>query len=359
MDIQIKWFYRLGFLLLLFIVTFIFWKLQQVWLPILKVTMTILSPFLIAAFITYLLNPIIERLHDSGLHRGVSVLIIYLLFFGGVGYALYKGIPVFIDELKDLSEDVPAFAEQYRNWLSSIQKEAAAWPNGIKERIYDGIIEMEKAIDRFLTSILNGMLNVLNAFVLIALIPFIAFYMLKDYNVLKKAVWYLTPRKWRKEGVLFLQDVDQSLGGYIRGQLLVCVIVGALSALLLWLIGMKYALLLGFIIGITNVIPYFGPLIGAFPAVVIAATTSMKMVVITLVIVFTLQFVEGNILSPFIVGKTLQMHPLLIMFSLLAGGEIAGILGLILAVPVLAILRVGLLHGRVHFAKRKRESEST
>ena len=123
------------------------------------------------------------------------------------------------------------------------------------------------------------------------------------------------------------------------GSLLVCVIIGTLSALLFWIFDLKYPLLLGLIIAATNVIPYFGPIIGAVPAVIIAATTSGKLVFITLAIVFGLQFIEGNILSPYIVGKSLHMHPLMIMAALTGGGEIGGIIGMILAVPVLAILK--------------------
>lgn len=153
---------------------------------------------------------------------------------------------------------------------------------------------------------------------------------------------------------MFIRDVDKSLGGYIRGQLLVCLVIGVISATLFWVFGMKYPLLLGFIIAITNIIPYFGPIIGAVPAVIIAATLSVKMVIITLIIIVVLQFVEGNILSPLIVGKSLHMHPLIIMLSLLAGGEAGGIIGLIMAVPILAILKISLIHARKLLMNRHR-----
>lgn len=356
MDIQIKWFYRLGFLLLFFVVIFLFWKLRQLWLPIIQGMVKILTPFLIAAFITYLLNPLVERIHARGLHRGVAVFIIYALFFGSIGFALYKGIPTFIDELKDFSENAPLFSEQYRLWLDNIQRETSSWPDGVQERVNDGIGMVEVAVDRFVTKVMTGLLNLANAAVIIALIPFIAFYMIKDYDALRKALWYMTPRKWRKKGIQFLREVDQSLGAYIRGQLFVCFLIGIVSAILFWMIGMKYALLLGIIIGITNVIPYFGPLIGAFPAVMIAATTSIKMVVMTIVIVLVLQFIEGNLLGPVIVGKTLQMHPLVIMFGLLIGGEIGGIIGLILIVPVFAIMKIAIIQVRDHFIMAKKVS---
>jgi predicted PurR-regulated permease PerM len=352
MNIQMKWFYRLGFLLLLFVVTYFFLKINMVWQPIFNIIFTVIFPFLVAGLITYLLHPLVEKIHEMGIHRGLAVVIIYSLFFGGIGFALYKGVPVFVKQIRDLAENLPYFANQYRYWLESIQDQTSRWPMGLHERIEDGIVGFEKRLETLLSTVLTSMVNILNSLFVIAIIPFIAFYMLKDINVLKKAAWYLTPRKWRQQGILFLRDVNSSLGSYIRGQLLVCVVIGTISAILFWVVKMNYPLLLGFIIGVTNVIPYFGPVIGAIPAVIIAATISVKMVIFVLIIIFALQFLEGNILSPLIVGKSLHMHPLMIMFALLAGGEVAGVIGLILAVPILAILKVAIIHARNHFIKK-------
>ncbi len=227
------------------------------------------------------------------------------------------------------------------------------WPDGIQGRMNDGIDAFEKKLDSLLTVIVSFLVNFLNSAIVIMMIPFIAFYMLKDFHLIKRAVWYLTPKQWRRQGIRFLRDVDESLGSYIRGQLLVCVIIGGAAALFFWFFHLRYPLLLGFFVGITDVIPYFGPIIGAIPAVVIAATMSAKLVIITIIIIFVLQFLEGNILSPYIVGKSLHMHPLLIMFAITAGGEISGILGLILAVPVLVVLRVGIIHAKNHFSRSR------
>jgi predicted PurR-regulated permease PerM len=355
-DIRMKWFYRLGFLLLLFVVAFVFLKLRFFWMPILQVIITLLTPFLISAFITYLLHPVVEGLHQKGMHRGIAVVLIYTLFFGGVGFSLYKGVPVFITQLKDLAESSPAFADKYRSWIHELEKRSSYLPAGFQGRINDGIDAFESKLEGMLELILNGMMKIINSFFFIALIPFIAFYMLKDFDQMKRAAWYMTPKRWRHQGIHFLKDVNTSLGGYIRGQLLVCAIIGCVSSLLFWFIDLRYPLLLGLIIALTDIIPYFGPILGATPAVVIAATYSTKMVILTLVIIFALQFLEGNILSPYIVGKSLHLHPLLIMFALLAGGEIAGVFGMILAVPVLAVMKVAIMHAKDHFINTKEPS---
>ncbi|MFJ5715476.1 AI-2E family transporter [Neobacillus sp. NPDC093127] len=353
MDIRMKWYYRIGFLLLLLIAIYLFLKISFVWMPILRVAVIIILPFIIGGFITYLLHPLVEKLHEKGLHRGLAIILIYIIFFGGIGFAVYKGIPAMIDQLKDLTESAPVFAEQYRGWIAMLQSHTRAWPDGLQARLDEGIDIFEEKLDSLLTVLVNILMKFLNSALILMLIPFIAFYMLKDFQLIKQACWYMTPKKWRKKGTLFLKDIDESLGSYIRGQLLICIIIGSISALLFWIFHLRYPLILGLIVGATNVIPYFGPIIGAVPAVIIAATSSVKLVIITVVIVFGLQFLEGNILSPYIVGKSLHMHPLIIMIALTAGGEIGGILGLILAVPVLVVLKVAILHAKNHFINGK------
>jgi predicted PurR-regulated permease PerM len=240
-----------------------------------------------------------------------------------------------------------------------IQLHTAKWPDGLQGKMNDGIDAFENKLDTLLTVLIGFLLKFLNSALIIMIIPFIAFYMLKDFPLIKRSIWYLTPKSWRARGTRFIRDVDESLGSYIRGQLLVCTIIGAVASLLFWLFHLKYPLLLGLIIGITNVIPYFGPIIGAVPAVIISATMSVKLVIITVVIIFVLQFLEGNILSPYIVGKSLHMHPLMIMLALTAGGEIGGILGLILAVPILAVIKVSIIHGKDHFLHGKQKEPNS
>ncbi|WP_409289436.1 AI-2E family transporter [Peribacillus sp. SCS-37] len=355
MNIRVKWYYRLGFLLLLFIVLYVFFILRPLWLPVFKVLAAVLLPFIIGGFIAYLLHPIVEKLHGRGMHRVLAIFIIYILFFGVTGYALYKGIPAFIWQIRQLSDSAPAVAEQYRSWFDSMHRQTASWPFGLHERLEEGILMFERKLDSLFDMAMGVLARLLDFILFIALIPFVAFYFLKDISAIKRFVWHLTPHNWRAGGISFIRDVDYSLGSYIRGQFIVCAAIGGLSTLIFWGIGMQYPLLFGVIIGITNIIPYFGPIFGAVPAMLIAAATSMKMALLVALIVLVLQFLEGNVLSPFIVGKSLSMHPLVIMAALLLGGETGGIPGLIVAVPLLAILKVAVIHAMEHFAPNKRK----
>ncbi len=350
---NMKWLYRLGFILLLFVVSFVFLKLKPVWMPVLSIVGKVLIPFITAAFVGYLLYPIVENLHKRGVPRSVCIIAIYSLFFGGLAVAFYKGIPIMVAEVNGLLQSTPEITGRYEHFLNIIEERTNGLPEQITERIGEGIVFFEEKAEGFLVAVLTHLVNVFDYIVIFAIIPLIAFYYIKDWKQIKKAAWYITPPSIRKQGISFMKDLEQSLGSYIRGQLLVCAIIGILSAGLLWMLQVKYSLLLGLFIGITNVIPYFGPIIGMIPAVIVAAASDGGQVLWVVIIVFGLQFLEGNVLSPMIIGKSLHMHPLLIMLSLYVGGEIGGVLGLVLAVPVLSIIRVSIMHAKAHFIRER------
>ena len=148
------------------------------------------------------------------------------------------------------------------------------------------------------------------------IVPFLAFYILKDFDVFERAVIHYVPKSHRKNTVRLLKDIDEALGSYIRGQLLVCLIVGILAYIGYLLVGMPYALLFASIVAITNVIPYLGPFIGAAPALLMASTVSVKMMLLVVIVNTVCQILEGNIISPQVVGRTLHLHPLADYFCL-------------------------------------------
>ena len=351
MNIQVKWFYRLGFLLLLFIVLFVFYLLRPIWFPVLSIFLTALSPFIVAALISYLLHPLVEMVHRKGLHRGIAIGLIYLVFFGALGYGIYKGIPVFINQMIDVAERAPEMAELYRSYIARFHSQTSSWPFGLHERLEQIINTMEMKISSIISVLIEALSGLSNFFIFLLLIPIISFYLLKDAENIIESGLRLVPKKKRGTIKQFLTDIDHSLGGYLRGQLLVCFIIGTFAAILFWVFGLNYSLLLGIFIGVTNIIPYFGPLIGAVPALLVAVTVSTGMVIKVAIIVLVLQFLEGNVISPIIMGKTLKLHPLVIIFALLVGGEVGGILGLILAVPILAFVKVAISHSKTLMSK--------
>jgi predicted PurR-regulated permease PerM len=184
------------------------------------------------------------------------------------------------------------------------------------------------------------------------IVPFLAFYMMKDFKLIEKAVITVLPHRHRRETIKLLRNIDDALGSYIRGQFLVCILVGVLAYIGYWIINLPYPLLMASIVALMNIIPYVGPFIGAAPALLLASTISWEMMFYVALVNFVIQLLEGNVISPQIVGRTLHIHPLFIIFSLLVGGQVAGIVGLILAVPFFAVMKVIVQHVFLHYVRR-------
>ncbi|WLD92193.1 AI-2E family transporter [Alkalihalobacillus sp. AL-G] len=340
---------RLGMVLLILLCGLVLLKLRPFWHPVLEFFFSLLAPFLIAVFITYLLHPIVEGLHRRGLPRSLAVLIIYIAFFVGVGLIVVKSVPYLVTQLKDLGEQLPVLSETYQHWISEFYEHTDHLPETVHTEFENMLGSVENYIHSLILAIINGLKSFWSHLFTWVVIPFLVFYMLKDIELIYKLIWGMTPKKWREPGKKLVTDIDKSLGSYIRGQLTVALILSILAIISFWLAGVPYPVILGIIIGITDFIPYFGPILGAVPVALIAATVSINTLLIVIGILVLLQFVEGNILGPLIVGKNLHIHPIGIIFALLVGGEIGGIVGLIVAVPLFAVGKVMFLHAKNHF----------
>jgi predicted PurR-regulated permease PerM len=298
------------------------------------------APFLIACLIAYLLYPIVQKIHQYNIPRSIAILLIYLLFFGGIGYLIYRVYPAIVTQLRDLEDYLPQLVAMYQDIIYQVYESTSFLPETVHDKIDDMIQSMEQAIDAIIGKLIGGVTKIIDFIVILTVIPVLVFYFLKDYEKIKDYVKRFIPGKYRDSASNLVHAVDEGLGGYIRGQLLVCLFVAITSYLIYQFLGIKYALLLAIFMGLMNFIPYFGPIIGAIPAVLIALTVSGKMVLFVFIGVFAIQLIEGNLLSPYIVGKSIKIHPVAIIFALLLGGKLGGVLGMVLAVPTFTILRV-------------------
>ncbi|NGP43457.1 AI-2E family transporter [Bacillaceae bacterium SIJ1] len=350
MGQSLTWLVRLTNTLLVASVLFILWRLSEVWVPYVIKTGKVLIPFLIALVITYLLHPLIEFLRRAGVSRTLSVASIYLLFFSVAGYAIYRGLPYVFQQVEDFTEQIPMLTKTYRELISLVIDHTEHYPVEVQQRLWSIISWGEEWASSFLESILSSAQRHLGDIFLFFMVPFIVFYLLKDYPKCKEAMLTLIPKRWRKEGIDFLKDVNLSLGSYIRGQLIVCGAVGILASIGFWLIQLQFPIILGLAAAITNLIPYVGPFIGAVPALGVAMMDSGTQALLAIAVIFGIQVVESNILSPLVVGKSLHMHPVVIIFVLLLAGEWFGLLGMVFAIPVAAIVRIIYNHARDSWA---------
>ena len=312
----------------------------------------VLGPFVIAMIISYVLNPIVTLLHERKVPRTIAVLLIYAVFCAALTVLLVNMIPMFAQQVQEFNRHIPELSMRAQNLMKDINN-TSFLPDSFRDGVDKALLGMERRVSEALFDFVNNIGNVLNAVFVTFIIPFLAFYILKDFDVFERTVITYVPKSHRKNTVRLMKDIDHALGSYIRGQFLVCLIVGILAYCGYLLIGMPYALLLAGIVAITNVIPYMGPFFGAAPALLMASTVSLKMMVMVAIVNTACQILEGNIISPQVVGRTLHMHPLLIIFALLVGGEIAGIIGMILAVPIFAACKVIIQHMFAYYVRRK------
>jgi predicted PurR-regulated permease PerM len=312
----------------------------------------VLAPFLFAMIISYVLNPVVNLLNHRKVPRTIAVLLIYAVFICSMIVVLMNLIPMFMKQLKELNEHLPQLTVKAQSLMDGLNENRFV-PDSVRNGINHALIKLENSFAAGISDSINGIGTTINAMLVAFIVPFLAFYILKDFQLIEKTVLATVPRAHRKNTIKLLIDIDTALGNYIRGQLLVCMIIGVLAYIGYWLIGMPYALLLASLVAVFNIIPYLGPFFGAAPALIMASTVSLKMMLLVAIVNLTCQVLEGNVISPQVVGRTLHLHPLFIIFALLVGGELAGVLGLILAVPFFAVMKVIIQHIFLYYVQRK------
>ncbi len=313
---------------------------------------TVFAPFVIAMIISYVLNPIVSLLNHRRVPRTIAVLLIYAVFIGMVVVIFMNLTPMFMKQLKELNEHLPDLTMRAQNWMDDVN-DSKFLPDSIRMGIDQSLAKVEESISEMITTFINKIGTTLNVVFVAFIIPFLAFYMLKDYQMIEKTALAVVPKAQRKKTIKLLIDIDHALGNYVRGQFIVCLVVGLMAYIGYWAIGMPYPLLLAGTVALFNIIPYLGPFFGAAPALIMASTISLKMVLLVILVNMIVQNLEGNVISPQIVGKKLKMHPLLIILALLVGGELAGVVGLILAVPFFAVMKVMFQHMYFYYIERK------
>lgn len=346
-----KWFVGLVYALLILVGLYLLLLIKPILLHVFTFLKAIVMPFFIAVIISYILNPIVTILNKRKMPRTIAVLLIYGVFITGVTVTIMNMTPMFIQQAAELNEHMPEMTMRAQSLVDGFNKNELL-PDSVRNGFNHSLNKLETKISMAVANYMNQIGATINMLFIAFIVPFLAFYILKDFQIIEKTALAIVPLKHRKKTVSLLMDIDTALGNYIRGQLLVCVIIGVLAYIGYWLVGMPYPLLLASVVAIFNIIPYMGPFFGAAPAILMASTVSMKMVLFVVLVNLTVQILEGNVISPQVVGKTLHMHPLFIIFALLVGGEVAGVVGLILAVPFFAVMKVIVQHVFIHFVHK-------
>jgi sporulation integral membrane protein YtvI len=306
----------------------------------------ILGPFLLAFVLAYLINPVIEWLEKHKFNRRWAIALTFGLTIIIVVLTLFLVLPLAYNETARLMVILPGKMSQLDSFLQNVRQhfQTSGLPEKVAYVIDEHLGNGEVYVAEKLKTSLDNLPKKLASFSPYLLSPVLAIYFLADWKRIQLAFMRLVQQKWRLEWQRLWLDISHVVRCFIRGNLVVAVIVGVLVGIGVKLIGMDYALIIGLICGITDLIPYFGPLIGAVPAILLGFTKSSMMALeVGLVIIFVQQL-EGNIISPKIMGDSVGLHPLWVVFALLAGEELAGFWGIFFSVPIAAVIRVILRH---------------
>lgn len=308
--------------------------------------MVILKPIFMAMVIAYILHPLVERLEKKKIKRSTSILMIYLGLLILVSTSIIFIIPELINSTKDLMDTLPDITARYQDMINKVVEtiDSIHVSPEIKEVVYrevgNGVNHIEKYITGILRKSLTMLLSIITLLLDFLLSLVIAYYLVKDREFFREAALSLLPRKSRSWFVSLGREINTILSNFIQGQLLVAVIIGLLEIIGLLMVKVKYAMILGIVGGLANVIPYFGPFIGAVPAVAVALTDSPAKALWTVLVFIIVQQIDNNFVSPKIIEGKLGLHPISTIIAVLVGGEFYGILGMLLAVPIAAILKV-------------------
>jgi predicted PurR-regulated permease PerM len=316
----------------------------------------ILGVFVLAFLISYIISPAVHLLERRGLNRTLTVGLLYLAFIAVIIVCVLIFLPLIWKELiaiqlgiqESLSD--PAFVPNIMTSIEDIQERISETIPMFKDFDLKSQIDLNKNVSGIASWVLNyiGQLlktvtsysvRIIWVFLSIFIIPFITFFLLKDGSLIKKTILRIIPTRYSQISVDLLQTIDRQIGKFIRGKIAESIILSILTTIGLSILGIKYALVIGSIAGFANLIPYIGPVGIAIPPVLLALYQfDVIHAVITAIFLSVLQIIDNMILVPFIVGKSVDLHPLVTIFVVFVGGKTLGLLGLVAAVPIASIL---------------------
>lgn len=312
----------------------------------------ILSPFLVGALLAYLADPVADRLEASGLSRTVSVIIVFIVMTAFVVLFFLLFIPKLGLQIQMLAERIPQAIQLFETrvlpwFITTFSLDPAMFDFAqVKKIIMGDLQKTGDIVAQLVGGITRSGMAIVTWIANFVLIPVVTFYLLRDWDVMIEKVKHLLPRNVEPKVSLWASECDEVLGAFMKGQLLVMFALGTVYAIGLWVVGLDLALLVGMIAGLASIVPYMGFIIGILVAGVAAFMQFNDPIVLGYVgVVFIIgQLLEGMLLTPLLVGDRIGLHPVAVIFAIMAGGQLFGFVGVLIALPVAAVIMVLLRH---------------
>ena len=310
---------------------------------IIKELLIVISPVFIGLIIAWLLDPIVNFLQNKKIPRILSCILVYLVFLGLIVILLVVMMPSFITQIKDFVNTIPSILNDLKTFitnmvnsfsgdidLSYVKKQLFSSLNSLGNNLTQNIPNMLVSIA---TKVVSG-----GMFLILGLM--VGFYMLYDFNKVNAAINKLLPHSWQNNFKELSDRINNSLRGYVTGVLSIMFLVFITQSIGLSIAGLESPLVFALFCALTDVIPYFGPYIGAIPAVIVGFTISPWVGIGCIISIVVVQLLENNFYQPLIMGHAMKLHPVTIMIGLLIFQHFFGIIGMIVATPVIATLKI-------------------
>lgn len=307
----------------------------------------ILTTIIISIVLAYALDPLVSKLEEKGIKRLYGVLIIYVSILAIFFILSFLIIPKSGKEIKRLFTDMPIYLNQLSKLIDNIYLEYSSILGGlppmfndIEKVIMENVAQIQDVLVEGIKNFLGSIIGMTSKIINIILTPILTLYFLVDKDYFAGKLKGLIPKRFRKDTVYLASTIDESLSKFIKGRLLMSLYVGVFTTIMLLILGVDFAFVIGFITGLFDIVPYIGPLFGYVPAMFFGFLESpIKALWVSILFVF-IQWAENNLLGPKILGENMGIHPLVILLSIIIGGGIFGVFGMIVAIPLVAVIKI-------------------
>ncbi|WP_423406900.1 AI-2E family transporter [Heyndrickxia sp. MSNUG] len=330
--------YASGIILVLLII-FLFGKIDYFVWPVQNFIIAIFFPVLISGLIYYILRKPVRWL-DQYMPKVISILIVFAVFIGIFTTFFYFAGSLVGEQVSNLTENFPQRIEEVTKESEKVMKDnkfEMVNANDVKQKALTYLSKVSNNLGENVISIISLLTSVATVLVVV---PFLVFFFLKDEEKLRPYIIKLIPNEHEQEGNKILKDIDKTLFTYVTGQFIIALVDGTLMYIGYKIIGLDYALLLAIFTMFLTVVPFLGPLIGVLPALFVALATSPMMMFKVLVVLLVVQQLEGNFVTPQVMGKKLNIHPITVILLLIAAGSIYGFIGILIAIPLYSVIKI-------------------
>jgi predicted PurR-regulated permease PerM len=339
-------------IMIVLLVGALIWVLYRIEGVILLLVLSIFFAYLVAPLVEFVRRPFKMGGRERIVPRGLAIGIVYLVIFGALTVALWILLPKLSKQIKAFSEASTQFQTTAEGRVKLLNDFCRR--NEISENVCNALNDaatsgIGAAKNYIATDLPNLVVSILSYIPWLILIPILSFFFLKDVDTFRRSALQMLPRgRWRWRGDEFFQDVNSTLAAYIRAQLTACLLIGLICTIGFYFIGLPYWLPLGIIAGLLEFIPLVGPLTIALAAASIGGFYSFNMALGVIIFLGVLRIFQDYVIYPRIIGQGIHLHPLAVILSILAGAELAGIAGIFLAIPVVAVATVSYRHWLEH-----------